>query len=82
MTTSMERTRALVQAGDFLEELRRMEPGTIPDSVREQAHRILRHYPSTMEIADIVHSDSKTNAFSQCLDPAGIPADYPKTYRR
>lgn len=82
MTTPMERTRALVQAGDFLEELRNMEPGTIPDTVREQANRILRHYPSTMEIADVVRSEASKDVFGPKLDMTGIPENYKRGYRR
>jgi hypothetical protein len=46
MTTPDERTRAIVQTRVFLRELITSEltPG-VPDDVREEACRLLRHYP-------------------------------------
>lgn len=82
MTTPTERTRALVWAGDFLEELRNAEPGTVPDALREQANRILRHYPATMEIEQMARSESTGRSFGPMLDVAGIPENSPKGYRR
>jgi hypothetical protein len=46
MTTPDERTRAVQHTRDFLQEL--MDSGRtpgVPDAVREQARRLLRHYP-------------------------------------
>ncbi|MDY0835242.1 BPSL0761 family protein [Pseudomonas sp. SED1] len=37
-----ERTRSIVQAGEFLRELSRDQ--TLPESVRQQAKGLLRHY--------------------------------------
>ena len=50
MTTPTERTRHLVQAGAFLRELRGNRK--LPQQVRDEAHRLLRHYPT---ISDIEH---------------------------
>ena len=50
MTTPTERTRHLVQAGAFLRELRGNRKR--PQQVRDEAHRLLRHYPT---ISDIEH---------------------------
>jgi hypothetical protein len=51
MTTSDERTRAVLHTRDFLRELMDSErtPG-VPDAVREQARRLLRHYPSGSDL--------------------------------
>jgi len=43
-----ERARALRWAGEFLREVQACEQ--IPKDLREQARRILRHYPSGREI--------------------------------
>lgn len=48
MTTPDERRRTLVQAGAFLKELR--GNAALPEAVRQEAHRLLRHYPSLREI--------------------------------
>lgn len=82
MTTPTERTRALVWAGDFLEELRNAEPGTVPDALREQANRILRHYPATMEIEQMARMERPDFSFGQMLSVEGIPENAPKGYRR
>nr|WP_305763955.1 BPSL0761 family protein [Collimonas sp. OK307] len=39
-----ERTRSVVQAREFLQELARS--ADVPESVRTEARRLLRHYPS------------------------------------
>lgn len=46
MTTPDERTRAVVQTKEFLYELTvpRLTPG-VPQPVREEARRLLRHFP-------------------------------------
>jgi len=43
MTMPSERTRSLVQTGEFLREL--SSDQTLPESVRQQAKCLLRHYP-------------------------------------
>ena len=48
MTISDERRRTLVQAGTFLKELRGNR--ALPEAVRQEAHRLLRHYPGLREI--------------------------------
>lgn len=48
MTMPHERTRSVVQAREFLEELRKR--ADLPESVRREAHRLLRHYPSDSEL--------------------------------
>lgn len=47
MTLPSERTRNLLQPGCFLMELRANE--SLPDRVRKEADRLLRHYPTVTE---------------------------------
>lgn len=48
MTMPSERTRALVWAAEFLQELRR--GSDTPAAIREQAIRVLRHFPEARSI--------------------------------
>lgn len=56
MTMPSERTRAVLQAAELLRELMNPEetPG-VPCQVRQQARRLLRHFPSArdMELAHL-----------------------------
>jgi hypothetical protein len=47
MTMPNERTRNPLQTGGFLKELRADE--SLPDHVRKEAERLLRHYPTVNE---------------------------------
>ena len=47
MTMSDERTRNLLQTGCFIKELRAEQ--ALPDRVRNEADRLLRHYPTVDE---------------------------------
>ncbi len=51
MTTPGERTRAVQHTRDFLQGLMDSEatPG-VPDAVREEARRLLRHYPLASDL--------------------------------
>lgn len=51
MTTPDERTRAVLHTRDFLEALLNsaMQPG-VPDEVRAEARRLLRHYPDVSDL--------------------------------
>lgn len=51
MTMPSERTRSLVQTGEFLRELSKDQ--TLAESVRQQAKCLLRHYPEPGEIFGI-----------------------------
>lgn len=55
VTMPDERTRALLETKDFLVELISAEatPG-VPDSVRREARRLLRHFPGLVEL-DLAH---------------------------
>ncbi|WP_435609733.1 BPSL0761 family protein [Pseudomonas knackmussii] len=48
MTTPYERTRAVVQAYDFLVELSR--DSSMPEKVRSDARFLLRHYPTKRDV--------------------------------
>lgn len=81
MTTPYERTRALVAAGEFLEALLNASPGTVSDSLREEARRILRHYPSNMEIGWMAEPSEHVDLV-QLLDPTAVPPVIRNGYRR
>lgn len=48
MTMPHERTRSIIQARDFLVDLSRNQ--SLPASIRNEAHRLLRHYPTANEV--------------------------------
>jgi hypothetical protein len=49
MTTTHERTRGVVDAGEFLESL--SKDSSLPGPVRLEAKRLLRHFPSAQDIS-------------------------------
>lgn len=48
MTMPKERTRSIIQARDFL--VKQYCDRALPESVRDQARRLLRYYPTSKEI--------------------------------
>lgn len=48
MTIPTERTRSIIQAREFLVDLSRDK--TLPEVVRTEARRLLRHYPTAAEV--------------------------------
>lgn len=48
MTIPSERTRAVIHAREFLQEL--SQDDSLPEPVRRQAKGLLRHYPSRQEM--------------------------------
>jgi len=56
MTTPTERTRNLVQAGAFLKEIR--ADASLPALLRNEADRLLRHYPTIAELREVAASCS------------------------
>lgn len=48
MTMPCERTRSVIQAREFLREL--SQDVSLPESIRWEAKRLLRHYPSRREM--------------------------------
>lgn len=63
MTMPHERTRSIIQAGEFLRELSKDQ--SIPDSIRQQAKHLLRHYPEPW----VVFSIGQYEELLQTLDP-------------
>lgn len=57
MTTPYERTRSLIQTKAFLEALLNpKQTPRAPQAVREEARRLLRHYPGYAEI-ELAHQE-------------------------
>jgi hypothetical protein len=55
VTTPYERTRAILHTRDFLVELlSAVQTPHVPEAVRSEARRLLRHYPGPMEL-DLAH---------------------------
>jgi hypothetical protein len=70
MTTPAERARALMWAIEFLEEIQSSE--SAPEKLKQQARWILRHYPSSEEIA---HA-AKSSRAGSWLAPVVNPGDW------
>jgi len=71
MTTPSERTRNILQAGAFLKEVR--ADASLPQRVRNEANRLLRHYPTTKDVemlAMIEANSIGSNFLTPQLDPA------------
>lgn len=61
MTVPIERTSAVKNAEQFLYDL--LDPKKtprVPKAIRERAHRILRHYPSRLEMDIIAQREDGT----------------------
>lgn len=71
MTTPDERTRALLFAGELLAELSNplKTPG-VPETVRESARHVLRHYPDIGYIIDIAEQAERGALSGPLLDAA------------
>ena len=50
MTMPFERTTAVLQTKEFLQMLARAEEPAIPERVRREAHRLLRHFPNKSDL--------------------------------
>lgn len=74
MTTPDERTRTLLQAGAFLKELSR-NPG-VSDAIREEARRLVRHYPTVSTLQLLASLDSGSNILTTDIDPTWVK-EYP-----
>ena len=53
MTLPDERYRAVKQAQEFLIRLAGGDYPRVPKAVREEARALLRHYPNSLDLADI-----------------------------
>lgn len=63
MTMPAERTRNVLQAGAFLREL--ATSTEVPKSVREEAYRLLRHYPTVSDIEAIAQHEERLRDLTQ-----------------
>ena len=78
MTTPDERRRTLVQVGAFLKELRGNQ--SFPGPLRQEAHRLLRHYPTLSEIDQLAEATVREwggSLLSDAHDPDWLRL-YPK----
>lgn len=55
MTVPAERSWAVMETHRFLVRLRSDE--TLPDAIRAEAHRLLRHYPSKADVIRAAHHE-------------------------
>jgi hypothetical protein len=70
MTIPSERTRNILQAGAFLKEL--CADLTLPERIRKEANRLLRHYPTVTDVQTLAMIESSamgSNILSPRLDP-------------
>ncbi len=58
MTSPDERTRNLLQSGAFLKELRLDD--TVSEEIRNEAQRLLRHYPTVFEVVQLGELEEHT----------------------
>jgi hypothetical protein len=74
MTMPSERTRALRWAGDFLRDV--ASSPAVSEDLKNEAQRILRHYPSTQEIQRALHhAGIKTDIGGPWLAPEDAERD-------
>lgn len=73
MTTPSERMRNLVQAGAFLKHVRAEE--SLPVQLREEANRLLRHYPTPAELQMLAKT---SGMLTPEIDPAWLRPIAPK----
>ena len=78
MTMPDERTRTLVQVGALLKELTCDD--RVPDELRKDAERLLRHYPTVNQIRTMALIDQHA-ALERYLTPSIDPA-WVEGYRR
>lgn len=70
MTTPYERTRAILQTKEFLQDL--LSPRAcprVPHAVREEARRLLRHYPGAWEV-ELAH-EAAPHLYGSALEKKG-----------
>lgn len=63
MTLPDERTRNVLQAGAFLKQLEASK--AVPKEVRQEAHRLLRHYPTVSDIEAIAQHEERLRELTQ-----------------
>jgi hypothetical protein len=72
MTMPDERSRTVFQTGAFLKELRANQD--LPEAIRNEAHRLLRHYPSVSDI-ELIATFVPANGGRWPQNPFDGPAD-------
>lgn len=65
MTLPSERTRNVLQAGAFLKELSASK--VVPKEVRQEAYRLLRHYPTVSDIEAIAQREEELWQLTQSI---------------
>ena len=76
MTTDVERTRHLIQAGAFLRALSVLPD--LPEAVRAEAQYLLRHYPNAGEVQQMAKLQASSRfgvlepALADTFDPAWL----------
>jgi hypothetical protein len=85
MTLPDERTRNVLQAGAFLKELTASK--AVPKEVRQEAYRLLRHYPTVSDIEAIAQREEELWQLTQSILrrpylSAKIEADWFRSYPR
>ena len=83
MTMPSERTRNALQAGACLKELAANK--AVPKAVREEAYRLLRHYPTVSDIEAIAEHEERLqeltkSAFVRPYLTSTIEADWFRSY--
>ena len=63
MTLPDERTRHVLQAGAFLRQLAASQ--AVPKDVRQEAYRLLRHFPTVSDIEAIAEHEDRLRALTQ-----------------
>lgn len=63
MTMPSERTRSVIQAGAFLRQLAASQ--AVPKEVRQEAYRLLRHYPTVSDIEVIAEHEERLRALTK-----------------
>lgn len=62
MTMPNERLRSVIQTQEFLVELGRNSD--LPESIRNEARRLLRHYPSAQQMRQVGRGEERLAAIS------------------
>ena len=52
MTTPYERTRTVIQTREFLQWMLKADQSDASEKVKQEARRLLRHYPSDADLRD------------------------------
>ena len=74
MTLPYERTRAVNQTREFLEDLR--SSSSLPEAIRNEAKRLLRHYPMPMDMTRAAEQELRDRRY--VIEPVfGISEPYP-----